>query len=460
MRAGGRRLLLSLVLPSFASAAATVAVAEEAPRPIDLASTLQLAGANAVELRIAEERLRAAQASATVATWQLLPWVSLGAGYAAHGGLIQDVTGNIVTAEKHAYTFGPALVARVDVGDAIFRRLAALQTATAAEGALASQRQQVLLRAVQAYLDLLVAQASVAAAEEALAVARDYEGQLHRAVEAGIALKGDELRVRVQAQRSLLALEQARQERRVSAARLAELLRLGPAVDLAGRDDELVPLALEAVRAPAATLLEEALAARPELKEAAAGLRAAEEAAKGARLGPLVPAVAFQAFVGGLSGGREGIANESGSSRDYVASIGWRLGPGGLFDVGRTRLAEARRTEAQWAKERVRDVVGREVVEAQARAQSGEQQLAAARDGLAAARQGLELARQRREVEVGVVLENVLALQDEARARQDMARAVGDYAKAEYALLYALGRLGGAAPPPVAPVSPVPPVSP
>ncbi|HXY39251.1 MAG TPA: TolC family protein, partial [Vicinamibacteria bacterium] len=383
MRAA-RRLLPPLVAPAFAFAVAALAVAEEAARPIDLASTLKLAGANAVEVRIAEERLRAAQASATVATWQLLPWLSVGASFTGHGGLIQDVTGNIVAVEKHAYTFGPALVARVDVGDAIFRRLAALQTATAAEGALASQRQKVLLRSVQAYLDLLVAQASAAAAEESLAVARDYEGQLHRAVEAGIALKGDELRVRVQTQRSRLALEQARQERRVSAARLAELLRLGPAGDLAGRDDELIPLALEAVRTPAASLVDEALAARPEVKEAAAGLRTAEETEKGARLGPLVPALGFQAFVGGLGGGREGIASESGSSRDYVATIAWRVGPGGLFDLGRTRLAEARRTEAQWAVERVKDVVGREVVEAQARAQSGEQQLAAARDALRA----------------------------------------------------------------------------
>ncbi|HXY39945.1 MAG TPA: TolC family protein, partial [Vicinamibacteria bacterium] len=73
---------------------------------------------------------------------------------------------------------------------------------------------------------------------------------------------------------------------------------------------------------------------------------------------------------------------------------------------------------------------------------------------LAAAREGLDLARQRREFEVGLVLENVLALEDEARARQDLARAVGDCTKAQYALLYALGRLGAAAPAPPAPVSP------
>ena len=43
---------------------------------------------------------------------------------------------------------------------------------------------------------------------------------------------------------------------------------------------------------------------------------------------------------------------------------------------------------------------------------------------------------------MGVVLENILAEQDQTRARQDYARALGEYDKAQYALSRALGRLG------------------
>jgi outer membrane protein len=450
MSAAARALLLSLAVavPAAASPeppAAAGAPPAEAARPIDLATTLRLAGANAVEVRIAEERLHAARASATIAKTQLLPSLSLGASWRGHGGLIQDVAGNVVTASKEAYTVGPSLLAQADVGEAIFRALAARQTANAAAQVLASQRQQALLRAARAYLDLLVAQAAIAAARDALDVARDYEQQLHRAVEAGIALKGDELRVRVQARRSELALEQALEQRRVTVARLAELLRLGPTLDLAGRDDELVPLSVPAADEPAASLVAEATAARPELIEAAAELRAAAETARAARLGPLVPSLAVQAFAGRLGGGRDEQPWQAGSSRDYVATLAWRIGPGGLLDAGRTRLAEARRAEAQWSLERLKDAVGREVVEAQARTQSRQRQLASARAALESAREGLELARQRRQFEVGVVLENVLALEDDARARQDLARALGEYAKAQYDLLYALGQLTGPA---------------
>jgi len=438
------------VAPPLAVAPPMAAAPGDAPaepaRPIDLATALRLAGADAVEVRIAEERLRAARASATVAKSELFPWLTLGASYRRHDGLIQDVVGNVIPANKQLTSLGPSLVAQADVGDAIFRALAARQTAGAAEQALASRRQETLLSAALGYLDLLVAQASVAAAHDALDVAQDYESQLQRAVEAGIALKGDALRVRVQARRSRLALEQALAERRVSAARLAELLRLAPAVDLAGRDDELVPLALDTAKQPVQSLVDEAVQARPELKEATLGLHAAEAGVKGARIGPLVPTVTLGAFAGRIDGGRDDAASDGGSSRDYVAAVSWRVGPGGLFDPGRTRLAEARRSEAQWRVERVKDAIGREVVEAQTRVLSQEMQLATARDAFAAAREGLELARERRQFEVGVVLENVLALQDEARARQELARAVGEYAKAQYALLRALGRIGAMAP--------------
>ena len=65
-----------------------------------------------------------------------------------------------------------------------------------------------------------------------------------------------------------------------------------------------------------------------------------------------------------------------------------------------------------------------------------------AKEALAAAEQGLALARGRKEFEVGVVLENILAEQDQTRARQDYARALGEYDKAQYVLSRALGRLG------------------
>jgi len=172
----------------------------------------------------------------------------------------------------------------------------------------------------------------------------------------------------------------------------------------------------------------------------------AEQAEKGAVYGPLIPTVGGQAFFGALGGGKDNGPTTFGGSRDYVAAIGWRLGPGGLFDVGRIRSTRARREEAQWNVEKLKDSVARQVVEARTRLLSQQEQLDTAKEALTAAEQGLELARGRKEFEVGVVLENILAEQDQTRTRQDYARALGEYEKAQYGLSRALGRLGNQVP--------------
>ncbi len=436
----------SLVLLAILAASVARSQPEAQTYPIDLATTLRLAGANGVDIQIARERLEAARANATIATTQFLPWLSAGVNYRRHGGLIQDVVGNIVEADKDSYAAGAGLNLQVDVGDAIYKTLAARQARFATEQGLAVQRQQTLTRAAQAYFDLLVAQAIVAASVEAHRISRDYESQLHRAVDAGIALKGDELRVRVQTQRNQLALQQATEQRRILVARLAESLRLDPAVELVAQDLELAPLALVTATDAASALVSEAVSARPEIKEAHALVGVAEQTEKGAIYGPLIPTIVGQVFFGSLGGGKDGGPSTSGGSRDYLAAIGWRLGPGGLFDRGRIRSARARLGEAQWNVEKLKDGIARQVVEARTRVLSQQEQLETAKQALAAAEQGLELARGRKEFEVGVVLENILAEQDQTRARQDYVRAIGEYDKAQYELLRALGRLASDAP--------------
>jgi outer membrane protein TolC len=443
------RLACALLLASPGAArgqerSATAAAVAPPPISLDLVTALQLAGANSLDIQIARERLDAASADATSANWAFLPWLSAGAGYRAHGGLIQDVVGNIVTADKESSLVGGAINLQVDVGEALFHSLAAKQRRLAAEHGLVGQRQEALLRGAQGYFDLLVAQASVAIEADALRISEEYALQLRRAVEVGIALKGDVLRVEVQSRRNQLALQQAQEARRVLAARLAESLRLDPSLELVASDAELVALAPGPL-ASLDALVAEALAARPEVSQAGALVLAAEQTRKAAAYGPLIPTVAGSAFFGDLRGGPSGEASRAGGSQDYAALVSWRLGPGGILDVGRKRLATARLGESRSNLDKLKDAVAREVVETHARLLSQREQLETARGALGVADEGLQLARARMEFGVAVVLENILAEQDQTRARLDYARAVGEYDKAQYALERALGRLGAAA---------------
>ena len=231
-------LILILILIPPASAQTNV------PQPIDLPTALRLAGAQNLDVKIARERLAEARANHLSAVSQFFPWLSPGVAYRQHEDKIQDVAGNIIDVHKYSYAPGAAVGVQLDLGDAIYKSLAAKQLAKAADHALEAQRQDSVLAAAQGYFELALTQGAVGVANEAVRIAGDYETQLGGAVEAGIAFRGDLLRARVQAERNRLGLRQAREQQRLAAARLAQVLRLDPAVELVAQDADLAPLTL------------------------------------------------------------------------------------------------------------------------------------------------------------------------------------------------------------------------
>jgi outer membrane protein TolC len=408
---------------------------------IDLPSALRLAGAQNLDIKLARERVAEAQANHSAALAQFFPWLSPGISYRQHDNKLQDVEGNIIDVHKNSYAPGATIGAQVDVGDALYKALAAKQLARAAVHGLEAQRQGSVFAAAQAYFELALAANAVSVARESVRISTDYQRQLEEAVNAGIAFKGDLLRIRVELERNQLAAQQAAEKQRIAAALLAQVLRLDPAVDLIPRDPEIAPIALVGTNIALHSLVQQASSSRPELKQNHAFTAAARNAQTGADYGPWIPSVGAQAFFGGLGGGRRGISDTFGEQEDYAVGLSWRVGPGGLFDFTRSRAAEARVKISQLNEEKLSDKIVREVVEAFARWQSSTGQIQTARRALAAAEEGLRLAQQRKEFAVGIVLENIQAEQDLARTRLDYLKAVTEFNEAQYALSKAVGNL-------------------
>lgn len=409
------------------------------PHPIDLPTALQLAGAQNLDVKIAREKLAEAKANHESARLQFFPWLSPGAGYRKHEGRIQAVDGAVFDASKQSYNVGAALTAQVDIGDALYKTLAAHQFVKAADHALEAQRQDTVLAAAQGYFELARAQAAVGVALEAVRISREYQNQLHQAVGIGIAFKGDELRARVQTDRNQLALRRSQEQQRVAAARLAQVLRLDPKVELAARDTELAPLTLVKSDAKLDALVGQAYGSRPELRQSQALTQAARETKDGAVYGPMIPTVGAQAFTGGLGGGTGGSTGSFGDSEDYFFGLSWRIGPGGLGDFGRIRAAESRLRGAKLVTEKLQDEITRQVVESQTHAQSLADQLATVRRALGSAEETYKLTRARKEFGVGIVLETIQAEQDLTRLRNDYLGTVAEFNKAQYALVRAIG---------------------
>ena len=104
-----------------------------APQPIDLPTALRLAGAQNLDVKIAQERLAEAKANHQSAVAQFFPWISPGIAYHRRDGQAQSVpSGTISDAHFQSYAPGATLAAQVNLGDAIYQSLASKQLANAA----------------------------------------------------------------------------------------------------------------------------------------------------------------------------------------------------------------------------------------------------------------------------------------------------------------------------------------
>ena len=408
--------------------------------PIDLATALQLAGAQNLDIQIARERLAEVQANRQSALEQFFPWVTAGAAYHRRDGVAQAVpAGTISDAHYQSYNPGAALTAQMDLGDAIYKSLAAKQLVKASDHALEAQRQDTTLSAAQGYFELAKTSALVEVAREAMKTSRDYQQQLQLAVSSGIAFKGDALRVQSQTEHYEISLRQALERQRVAAAELALILHLDSQVELVPRDAGLAAITLFETNAAMDALVAQALRTRPELKQSQALLQAARAAKDGAVYGPLIPSVGAQAFGGGLGGGPDSGPSNFGPEGDYLVGVSWRIGPGGLFDSGRVHASKARLAATQLGEAKLKDTIASQVVVSLTRAQSLWAQIALAERNLATATETLRLTRERKQYGVGIVLEDIQAQQDLTQARSEYFSALAEYNKAQYALNRAVG---------------------
>lgn len=415
--------------------------ADPAGGTIDLPTALRLAGAGGLEVAIAREKVNEARAAGDAARARFFPWMAPAIVVRRHEANIQAVNGPVIDADKQSLAAGIALNAQVDLGETYYQNLVARQQVRASEAALAGRQREIVFRAASGYFDLARARAAVVANEEAWRVATRHTEQIDATTGAGLTFQGDAARVRAARERAELAVVRARTEQRVAAARLAELLRLDPAVDLVPADSDLVPLEVAKSGDDLAALISRALARRPELDEAAARLEVARTQRRAATKGPLIPTLGAQASLGGLGGGQgsTSLGHDFDTSADYSLGLSWRIGPGGLFDKNRQRETAARERQGELEQEKVRDAIRRQVVEQHARLQSLAAQVEVARRALAAADQAARLSRQRRETGVSAVLEDLQAEEELARARRDYLATVADCNQAQYALRYAVG---------------------
>lgn len=402
---------------------------------VDLPSALAVVGARSVEVRYAQARVEEARQGVWAAAFSFVPEVLPGAVFRAHRELLQQTTGQFLNVSKQSELGGAGVLAQWDAGGALFRGLAAARRTDAAEAATDTARAQAALAVATGYFDLVRSRALVRIADRAVASARELERDQEAKERRGAGIRADVLQARAEVVRKQFLRSQASVGVATASARLAALLELDPSVELVPSDE--TPLAVQLVSDDLTTeqLLARAGASRPELRESAALIEAARREHQGTVWGPLVPQVDA-----GLETGVLGPTfGHSDTTNDYVASFGWKIGPGGLLDFPAMNATAARVQQARLREEGLRVEIAREVVESRAHATAAEQELVSAQEGVVASREALRLVTERFQKGAGIVLEVLDAQRALVTAETDEVEAIVHFDRAQYSLLRAIG---------------------
>lgn len=407
---------------------------------VDLPTVMMLAGANNEEIQLAKTKHTEVLAESKLAWQRFWPSLTLGAGYRRTDGNVQDIAGAVFDVSKQQYTVGPNLMIDWSPGDIYYAALAAKQRALAAEQLAEKARRDIVMQATGRYYDLLAAEASLAIIEDDLRLTQDYEKQIGGAVDAGTAFRADLLRVKTQVSREKLAIRQHQEKRDLAAAALSETLRLPADSELRPAKADLVPVRLLDRKTGVATLISQATQHRPEMKAASAVNQAAVLEKDRARKAPMIPNVQAGYSFGGLGGGYNGSVGNFDDTQNMYIGLGWKIGPGGLFDKQRQIIAGAQEEATKLQAGQIKAAIGREVVEAAAKAHSAHDQISINDEAVSAAQEMVKLAKERQASQLGVVLEYLLAREELTRARQSRVEAVAAFNKAQHELKRAVGK--------------------
>jgi outer membrane protein TolC len=445
--------------------AAPLPAAEPPPEdryPIDLATALRLAGASNLQIALAGERVREAQARLQGAEVLWLPSLNAGAGYHKHEGRIQDTQGQVLEVSRNSLFVGggptvgtigvaggalqPRLTVGLSLADALFAPLEQRRVVQAANAALASTFNDTLLQVALAYLELVRAQGQVAVAQEAVKNAQELDRLVESNVRASTAPPADGLRAQAELAERRRQLFQAEEAVHVASAELVRLARLDPAVTLFPLESQPAPIELVETAVPLPGLIAQGIASRPELAENQALVRATLERLRQERWRPWVPTLQLGLGAGGFGGGAGSFFGDFSDRVDFDALAVWELRNLGFGNRALQRERTSQHLQVRLTGEQIRDLIAAEVTSAYYQVHFRQRQIEATRTQVKAAAEAVPLNFRGIQGNVLRAIEGLQAVQALAFARNQYLAAVIDHNRAQFLLLRALGQPPDSAP--------------
>ncbi len=424
------RFRIGLALLVFLSVASLASASESFP--VDLETVLKLAGAR--NLTIEETRLQVEKALAQQAMADEWWLPSVETGFSTHylNGAAMNSDGRIFTGvDRNNLWSGLGLHAEIDFNQGVFGALAARQRTEAAGYFSLAEKNQVLLRAVEAYFDLKTEQIKTSFLKALVDQAEILAGQLELQANAGLRYQSEALLAESNTGGLKIAWLEAQAGWRQQSARLANLLNLDDGIELISADDALVPLSRDA---PAVA---EGFAGRPEFKGLTVELEALETSRKTANEGLLLPKLSV-GVQNGVFGAYQGPTR---NTSEVNAALLWTI-PLGRFtyqgDLKQwdNRISLQRNKVAQFKNRYLQ-----ETRSTQARLSTASEQISVGKKALKQSAEALNQAIEREKLGTAKPFEVFQSQQFYLEAQIDYLKAVADFNKAQFAFRVAQGEI-------------------
>jgi outer membrane protein TolC len=425
--------------------------------PINLATALQLAQVRSLDVRVAAERVAAADAQLDLARSRWLPTIVLGGDYARQDGSVQDSAGNVANASRSTVMAGVGPTAVFSPSEAIFAPLAARQVVTARGHEYRAAENDTLFRVADAYFTLQRARGELAGALESERFAADVVRRTEGLATA-LAEPVEVNRAKAELARRKQAVETAREQSEVAVAELNRLLRLPPTTVIEPVESPQVRIELFDGQTPVDDLIALGLTNRPELASQQSLVAATLARLRQEKLRPLVPSVLLRGnatnpagtlSTGWFGGGLEGSVTSGGWRNSFDVQVLWEFQGLGFGNRALVHEREADNRTAILELFRVQDRVAAEVVQAHAQLRRAAVRAVLADEGLKHATQTVKTSLagfdQTRRVGDRLVLvfrpqEVVAAIQGLDQAYRDYFAATAESNRAQFALYRALGQ--------------------
>ncbi len=430
---------LALILPFLAAAPVKAQTATNtAPVRLTLQQAVETALRQNPQIAIANLNMLESRESSNVARSALLPQVQLSASDKVTRGNIEGIFGRKIpgfadhTGPFWAGQAGPSFSATVfDL--TLWRRWQAAKESVQTSAAQTTTARELNAQlVVSQYLGGLRAAADVKAAKSRLELSQALFNLASDLQKSGVGTGIDTLRANVQFQNERQRLSEAESQYSIALYGLTKLLNMDPnqPIELADEASFFETPAIDADQN-----LEQAFAARPELRAVASQIRAAElqkQAARNQRLPKL-------SVNGGWS--LQGVTPSSMiPAYQYGASIDVPLFTGGRIEA-ETAIRDIEVKKLTQTEREIRNQVAFEVKTSMTQIRSAQVQVEAANLGVQLAREGVTQAEDRFRAGVANNIEVITAQDELARANDNQITALYRYNQARADLARSTGRM-------------------